>query len=162
MPAIWSLIVLIGFRATGVSTNRRRFAGEGFGYASGLGPYVFRMEGKGTVRRLLSTPLAPSDTSAIRRNAPRDFDVMFMMFCSAGVSPAFNQENVGLDHRRTCRGQALSPVTLSGLFSLPLQFPASLRPLRRGCCLLPLHLRRTVFRRRRDQEHHPQLPLTTT
>ena len=51
-----------------------------FGYAFGLGPYVFRMEGKRTVRRLPSTPLAPSDTSAIRRIAPRNFNGMFMIF----------------------------------------------------------------------------------
>jgi hypothetical protein len=94
MPAIWSLIVLIAFRATGVSANRRKFAGDSFGYASGLGPYVFRMEGKGTVRRLPSTPLAPSDTSAIRRIAPRNFDGMFMIFsCVArALPPAKTQE----------------------------------------------------------------------
>ena len=36
------------------------------------------MEGKGTVRRLPSTPPA-SDTPAIRRSAPRNFSVMFMI-----------------------------------------------------------------------------------
>ena len=31
MPAMWSLIVLIARRATGVSENRRKFIGVGFG-----------------------------------------------------------------------------------------------------------------------------------
>ena len=38
IPAMRSLIVLIAFRATGVSANRRKFIGDSFGYTSGRGP----------------------------------------------------------------------------------------------------------------------------
>ena len=38
IPAIRSLIVLIALRATGVSENRRRLMGVGFGKASARGP----------------------------------------------------------------------------------------------------------------------------
>jgi hypothetical protein len=86
MPAIWSLIALIARRATGVSENRRRLIGVGFGMTSGRGPYVERMDGKVTVLRLPSA--FAEDTSAIRRIAPRSVFVMFMIFLLLCVARA--------------------------------------------------------------------------
>src|SRR5437660_9838861 len=94
MPAIRSLIVLISFRATGVSERRRKFAGVGFGrmFSAAIpvleNPYVFRIDGNATVRRFslnADDPAAPAamaspkDTPAIRRSAPRTFSRMFMI-----------------------------------------------------------------------------------
>jgi hypothetical protein len=79
MPAIRSLIVLIAFRATGVSESRRKFAADGFGMASVLGPYMLKMDGTATVRLLSSLP-EDRDTPAMRRMAPNNFSVIFMIF----------------------------------------------------------------------------------
>jgi hypothetical protein len=71
---------LIARRATGVSENRRKFAGVGFGIASDLGPYVVKMFGSASVRRFCSKLPADKDTPAIRRIAPRTLSAIFMMF----------------------------------------------------------------------------------
>ena len=99
MPAMRSLIVLIAFRATGLSANRRRLAGVGFRIPCDQAvpergnPNVLRIDGAAAVRRFslnADNPIAsaatasPKDTPAIRRNAPRTFSRMFMIsFCVA-------------------------------------------------------------------------------
>jgi hypothetical protein len=67
-------------RATGVSENRRRFEGVGFGITSGLGPYVVKIFGNGNVRRFSSAFPPDKDTPAIRRIAPRTLSLIVMMF----------------------------------------------------------------------------------
>jgi hypothetical protein len=47
---------------------------------SALGPYVLRIDGMGTVRRLPSAVPLAEDTPAIRRIAPRNFSGIFMIF----------------------------------------------------------------------------------
>jgi hypothetical protein len=74
-----SFIVLIAFRAIGVSANRRKFAGVGFGSASVRTEYVFRIDGSGTVRRFgLLLTLEANTRPPSRRIAPRKESVMFM------------------------------------------------------------------------------------
>jgi hypothetical protein len=77
---------LIARRAIGVSENRRKLYGVGFGIASFSGPYELKIEGSAEVRRIFAScvsdetfPLA--DTPAIRRHAPRIASLMFMIFC---------------------------------------------------------------------------------
>jgi hypothetical protein len=57
------------------------------------------MEGKGTVRRLPSKPPA-GDTPVIRRIAPRNFSVMFMMFFNAETLDEQRRYNLLTPHLR--------------------------------------------------------------
>src|SRR5215471_3517881 len=84
-----SLIVLIARRGTGLSEKRLRLYAVGFGMTSPGGPYELKIEGSGSVRRFLSLVAGEEeDTPAIRRIAPRNVSVIFMVFspCSAGYS----------------------------------------------------------------------------
>jgi hypothetical protein len=72
-----SLIVLIARRGTGISENRRKLYAVGFGMMSPGGPYELKMEGKGKVRRLFSA--FPKEAAPIRRIAPRNVSLIFMM-----------------------------------------------------------------------------------
>jgi hypothetical protein len=81
---------LIARRAIGVSENRRRLYGVGFGIASLNGPYELKIDGSAEVRRLFvncSSVGTLADTPAIRRHAPRKLSLIFMMFslCGAGA-----------------------------------------------------------------------------
>jgi hypothetical protein len=90
---------LIARRAIGVSENRRKLYGVGFGIASFNGPYELKIEGSAVVLRRLSAPPvreADEDTPAIRRNAPRNVSVIFMMFSAL-------PESCGDSHPRLSR-----------------------------------------------------------
>src|ERR1700746_1867241 len=120
MPAIRSLIVLIASRAPGVSANRRKFAGVGFGrvFSAAIpvleNPYVLRIDGNATARRLslnADDPAAmasPKDTPAIRRSAPRTFSRMFMIpFVWRGHScPQTRRDSLETDAFISCHSEA--------------------------------------------------------
>jgi len=83
---------LIARLAIGVSENRRKLYGVGFGIASLSGPYVLKIDGSAVVRRFFASrssegiaPNSPAielkDTPAIRRQAPRNVSVIFMIIC---------------------------------------------------------------------------------
>jgi hypothetical protein len=81
---------LIARRAIGVSENRRKLYGVGFGIASLSGPYESKIDGSAEVRRIFAnrasdSPLAAEfkDTPATRRQAPRTTSVIFMMISLA-------------------------------------------------------------------------------
>jgi hypothetical protein len=77
---------LIARRAIGVSENRRKLYGVGFGIALFSGPYASKIDGKADVLRRFASfssdmalvPLA--DTPAIRRHAPRTASLIVMIF----------------------------------------------------------------------------------
>ncbi len=54
------------------------------------GPYELKMEGNGKVRRFFSAfpREAAEDTPAIRRKAPRNVSVIFMMFSRVARAPS--------------------------------------------------------------------------
>lgn len=79
-------MVLIAFRATGVSPSLRKFAAVGLGIVLAGVPYVFRIEGSAVVLRFGSLSES-SDTPAIRRIAPRNFSVMFIVLRGADGRP---------------------------------------------------------------------------
>lgn len=72
---------LIARLAIGVSENRRRLWGIGFGIASVSGPCELKMEGRPDVRRLFSIAVdeLSADTPATRRHAPRTASVIFIV-----------------------------------------------------------------------------------
>jgi hypothetical protein len=87
---------LIARRAIGISENRRKLYGVGFGIASFSGPYALKIEGSADVRRLRASCISvgvpanrfaiearnpfAEDTPAIRRHAPRNVSVIVMIF----------------------------------------------------------------------------------
>src|SRR5438105_7436411 len=84
MPAMRSLIALIARRAIGVSANRRKFAAVGLGIAPARGEYVLRIEGSATVRRFSLEPSRGTRVPVMRRRAPRNADVIFIVSCRVG------------------------------------------------------------------------------
>jgi hypothetical protein len=73
------LIVLIAFRAIGISASRRKFSGLRFGSASTPVPRVRKIAGNVAVRRrICATPSAASTRPPPRRNGANSFSAMFI------------------------------------------------------------------------------------